>query len=63
VGDVLVELFAHGTVHPNHLDQAKAATIYAAFLDTPSPPKVEFRWPFDWHLVWRRLWASNLPPP
>jgi hypothetical protein len=37
VGDVLVELFAHGTVHPNHLEQAKAATIYAVFHDTPPP--------------------------
>ncbi len=23
---------------------------------------MEFRWDLDWHLVWRRLWASNLPP-
>jgi hypothetical protein len=37
VVEVLVEIFAHGTVPPNRLDQAKAATIYAAFLDTPPP--------------------------
>ncbi len=65
-GEVLAEIFSHGTTPfpPNHLEQATAADIYAAFLDTPTPPpKVEDRWPFAWDLVWRRLWTSNLSPP
>jgi hypothetical protein len=27
----------------------------------PPPPKVEAKWPWDWGLVWRRLWGSGLP--
>jgi hypothetical protein len=47
VADVLVELFSFGTVAPNSLAEARAAGIYAAFMDTPPPPKVEAKWPLD----------------
>ncbi len=54
-GEVLVEIFSNGTVPPNRLQQAMSASIYAAFLDTPPPTKLESRWPFAWNLVWQRL--------
>jgi hypothetical protein len=63
VADVLVELFSFGTVAPNRLAEARSAAIYAAFMDTPPPPKVEAKWPLDWAIIWRRLWGSGLPPP
>jgi hypothetical protein len=63
VGDTLVEIFSFGTVNPNGLARAKTASIYAAFIEMPPPPKVEAIWPLDWGRVWRRLWNSGLPPP
>jgi hypothetical protein len=63
LADVLVELFSFGTVAPNRLAEARSAGIYAAFMDTPPPPKVVAKWPLDWAVVWRRLWGSELPPP
>jgi hypothetical protein len=59
---VLVELFFFGTVAPNRPDEAKAAGVYLAFMDTPPPPKVEAKWPPEWEVVWNRLCSSGLPP-
>ncbi len=63
VGDTLVELFTFGTVSPDGLAGAKAASIYVAFMDTPPLTKVKAKWPLDWGRVWWRLWSSGLPPP
>jgi hypothetical protein len=55
-------LFSHGSVPPDGLATAMAAAIYRVFMDTPPPPKVEAKWPWDWGVVWHRLWGSGLPP-
>jgi hypothetical protein len=60
--EILVELFSHGSVPPGGMATAMAAAIYRVFMDTPPPPKVEAKWPWDWGVVWRRLWGSGLPP-
>ncbi len=62
MAEVLVELFFFGTVAPNRPDEAKAAGVYLAFMDTPPPPKVEAKWPPEWEVVWNRLCGSGLPP-
>jgi hypothetical protein len=38
-GEVLVELFSHGTIPPNDLAGARAAAIYSNFIDLPPPPQ------------------------
>ncbi len=50
----------HGTVHPNHLGRPLLLASMRPFWTPPS--KVEYQWPFAWHLVWKRLWLSNLSP-
>ena len=57
----MVEVFQHATVPPDALLTAKAADIYAAFMDTPPPPKVVVRRPeLPWAIIWQRLWRPPL---
>jgi hypothetical protein len=53
---VLTELVEYGTVDTVALEAVTAAGLYAAFMNTPQPPKVVFKRPdLPWHIIWRRL--------
>ena len=56
--EVLLELFQFETVPPEALAAATSREIYAAFMDTPPPPKVTVRQPeLPWADIWARLWG------
>ena len=58
--EVLLELFQFETVSPEALAAATSREIYAAFMDTPPPPKVTVRRPeLPWATIWARLWGPR----
>ena len=59
--EVLLKLFQFETVPPEALAAATSREIYAAFMDTPPPPKVTVRQPeLPWADIWARLWGPRV---
>ena len=61
VADLLEEVATTGVVDTANLTAVTAKAVYAEFMATPPPPRVEDKWPdIDWPLAWPRLWSSGL---
>ena len=60
LAEVLMELFEYETVSPDALTATTSRDIYAAFMDTPPPPKATVRRPeLPWADIWARLWGPQ----
>jgi hypothetical protein len=56
LAEVLTEQVEYSTVDTTALEAVTAAGLYAAFMDTPQPPKVVLKRPdLPWHVVCHRL--------
>jgi len=61
VADLLEEMATTGVVDTGHLLAVTARAVYADFMDTPPPPRIEAKLPdIEWPLAWPRLWSSGL---
>ena len=59
---LLREVLTYGPVDPAALPYASAKEIYATFMDSTPPPKIESRFPLlPWPTVWARLWRPGIP--
>jgi len=61
VADLLEEVATTGVVDTANLVAVTAKAVYAEFMATPPPPRVEDKWPdIEWPLAWPRIWSPGL---
>jgi len=61
VATLLEEVAITGVVDVANLSAVTAKAVYADFMATPPPPRVEDKWPdIAWPLAWPRVWTTGL---
>jgi len=61
VATLLEEVAITGVVDTAALTAVTAKAVYADFLATPPPPRIEDKWPdIEWPLAWPRVWSPGL---
>ena len=51
-----------GEIQVSNLKKTSAKTLYAGFSSSFPPPKIVYKFDFDWSQVWKRLQSPMLEP-